>query len=412
MPQIANHTAYPAIPIFWSGTHAKKSKPVWTDDDVRTIFSATVKRNDAFTPFVGDHTHNDLPIIGVSEQGSFQLLRNKAKDRLEIWTTPATFSQEALDAYKQAGFKRPSVNLRDDLSIKNVALVQNPAITDIPEITFSADPDDTAPTKVVQPDEDFNSEYYTFGDWRMPKVGRILNNLRDYLVETIGKEKTDAIISRDELANLDGYEPEVPEWVSTDISRLYTKIWDIEEKLPSPPIEPSLIFSQTDTDMNNPNTGAAPQNGSAPNAASAQAEPREHLFSAEDMQRALREQEAKLNAENAATAERLAALERKARLQEVELAFSADDLRERVTPALRPMATRLLLNDYNAKGELSFSADDGKSITASREADIRSLLAQLPRLNTRESAATGVHQFSADEDKELENLAKQTSGRG
>lgn len=398
---------YPAIPVFWSGTHANSKKPLWTDEDVATIFSSTIKRNDPVTPFVGDHTANDLPVIGLADGTQYKLLRNKSLNRLEIWATPTTFSDEALQAYKDAGYKRPSVKLRKDLSIKNIALVQNPAIKDIPEITFSADLTDNEETKVIQPENDYNrAEELTFGDWRLPKVGRILNNIRDYFIETLGKEKADALVSRDDLENLDSYEPEVPTWVTNDINRLYEKIWNLESTMENHPTV-STIFSENT--MGNP-TNATPQEV-VPVATPPAPTNTEYVFSAEDMQRALQKQQAEIAAENAAQAARMQALERRAKEQDVELIFSSDEFRDRITPALRPIAKRLLVDEYDQNGEYTFSADNGATVKSSRQADIKALLAHLPRLNTRENANNGVHQFSADETTEIDNLAKRTSGR-
>jgi hypothetical protein len=389
-------TTYPAIAVFWAGAHRKADKSVYTDADVRAIFEATRANPSAHIPFVVDHRTNDLPVIGIAPKTNITLVRNTGKNRLEIHAQPTEFAQDFLDASKAAGFNRPSIKLRKDLSIKNVALVADPAVIGIPEIAFSADlaemsATDTQPTADVQLDD-----YTTFQSSLTSPVARLLHGIKS-LLEKFEPDSTDAFMPVPD-------EPVFSQPTGTSAA---------QQLITAP--EPT--FSQTTTPIMTTEQPQAPSVSQAfplPTFPAAQAAAQtavpsapEATFSADDMQRVLREQEQRFQQERALQDARIAALERAARHREVELTFSSDDLRERITPALKSVAERLLLNDYNEQGEATFSAD-GQQHQTSRDTDVLQLLKLLPRINTRETALNGTARtFSADQDKQLDQFAKQ-----
>lgn len=113
-----------------------------------------------------------------------------------------------------------------------------PAVDGLPAISLADVEEDADAISVVE-----------FADGRMPQVGALLRRMRDMMIEDKGLEYADKIFPADELSGLDTYLPEVPEWLSSQIDALYSKLWKIESRVDSLPIanEPAQFAADVKT---------------------------------------------------------------------------------------------------------------------------------------------------------------------
>lgn len=110
-----------------------------------------------------------------------------------------------------------------------------PAVDGLPAIELADTESDEDSIDVVE-----------LADSRMPQVGAILRRMRDALIADKGVEEADKVFPPDELAGLESYYPEVPEWMTSQIDALYSRIYRVEDKVDTMDNKPALFGAGSD----------------------------------------------------------------------------------------------------------------------------------------------------------------------
>jgi hypothetical protein len=199
-----------------------------------------------------------------------------------------------------------------------------PAIPDLPPIELSGD-DDTDSISVVE-----------LADGRMPVVGMVLRKMRDKMIEDgMTAEEADKIIPADELGALESYQPEIPEWLYTEMDRLWSRMYEVSNKLTELQIANTPALSINDSDT----------------------------MTLEELQR---ENERLRQEASAQKAENLRLVEEK-ELAELSAFVESPDVIKRITPARKAEVLQLLRNASVDVVELSTSEGEETIKTTPRE---------------------------------------------
>lgn len=164
------------IEVFKAGTHTDSAgnKREWTDDDLKTIvekYNARETPDATEAPIVLGHPKTDDPAFGWIKE-----LKVEAG---KLFALPSTVVDEAKEWIAKGMYKKVSIALNPDLSLRHVGLLGAvpPAVKGL------------APVKFREVDGWFYIEA-----WQESTIRRVFSRLRDYLIETLGAEKAEAII--------------------------------------------------------------------------------------------------------------------------------------------------------------------------------------------------------------------------
>lgn len=242
-----------------------------------------------------------------------------------------------------------------------------PAIPNLPPIQLADAADDAVVVELA--------------DGRMPIVGMVLRKMRDKLIEDgMTAEEADKVIPADELGNLESYRPEVPEYFDEQMSRMWERIRDVmvavekikeSTRVGSAPAE----LSHTDDD---------------------------------DMEKE------QLIAENEKLKQKLAEAQEKREAVELAAFVDSDDIKIRVTPALRDKAIRLLCNaDASTVVELASGDGEEPQKTNQREMlmDFMRSLPAVVELAAGGIATGGSVASGKSEKTEAQNMAQYVNDR-
>ena len=182
------------FPIFKTGMHTDSEghEKTWTGDDLDIIASSyNAKEHEA--PLTIGHPKTDAPaygwVNGVKREG--EVLYAKAEKLVP----------EFVDMVKRGMFKKRSISIYPDLTLKHIGFLgaDAPAVKGLEDIKFSEGKKTTI-------------EFAEFAcdSFKQVIIARVILKLRDYLIETIGKEKAELIISQFDVEELLRVEVEVP----------------------------------------------------------------------------------------------------------------------------------------------------------------------------------------------------------
>ena len=183
-------------PLFMSGTHRTPyHQKVWTAADVDAVFEASIANSPEHIPFVIGHTANDLPVVGLLTRSA--LVRQGEGDKRVILydDAHAQFGQAAVDAALADGYKHVSVKIKmPERVIKNIALVKEAAISALNDENFPAGEEPEFEYAVFEADALFGTHEY-----RVPWIGSLFRNLRDWMIGKYGKDEADTVIPSSEV---------------------------------------------------------------------------------------------------------------------------------------------------------------------------------------------------------------------
>ena len=170
------------IEIFKAGTHTDSAgnTRTWTEEDLDTIVK---KYNPAVheAPVVIGHPKDNAPAYGWVEklERKGNVLYAKLKDLVP----------EFVEWVKKGLYKKRSISLYPDMTLRHVGFLgaMPPAVKGLADVAFSAETDAVT---------------IEFADYRVPLVGKILQRLRDFLIDKYDIETADKIISNWEIEEL------------------------------------------------------------------------------------------------------------------------------------------------------------------------------------------------------------------
>lgn len=212
-------------------------------------------------------------------------------------------------------------------------------------------------------------------DNRMPIVAAIMRRLRDKTIEEKGLEQADAIFNSYDIASLESYLPEVPEYLESEIDSLWKAIYGLLEK---------------------------------------QEEKSHNLISLGKSEKMTMEEELQKEREARATAERVAA-EAKAhnRRMQVEIALSSPELSGKITPAMKSEVAAIMDKLTEIDSIVEFSSGTGEVIKKPILESFKGILAQLPQavsLSSPEGSPPSQNK-EVDEAKELADLVNRRNSK-
>lgn len=183
-------------PLFMNGVHrTPHAKKVWTVEDVDAVFEASMLNSPEMIPLVIGHTANDLPVVGLLARSA--LVRQGEGDKRVILydDAHAEFGREAVAAALADGNNRVSVKIKmPELVIKNIALVKEAAVAALNDVTFGAGEEPDFEYAVFEADALFGTHEY-----RVPWIGSLFRNVRDWMIEKFGKDEADKVIPSSEV---------------------------------------------------------------------------------------------------------------------------------------------------------------------------------------------------------------------
>lgn len=194
------------IKIFVAGTHrTAHPKKEWTNEDVDAVFEATRTAGPLMVPFVVGHPSDDLPVVGRVAREALKKIMEGDKAVIGFEHEDAQFSLDDLKRLKKDGADKLSskINMRegeDMRYIKHVGFVTKPAVAALEDAQF-------------ENGEAVEFEYATFGadeafaafgtnEYRVPWIGKMLQNLREWVIEKHGRDEADKVLPSYEINGL------------------------------------------------------------------------------------------------------------------------------------------------------------------------------------------------------------------
>lgn len=193
--------------IFRAGTYkdAKGKDLVYSDEDIETIAKNFNEGENSTAPIVVGHPKSNSPAYGwvdslKAESGKLYASFKQVADEFAEWVN-------------EGRYKNRSVSLYPDRKLRHVGFfgATPPKVKGMPEYVFS---------------EDSESETYDFGDlddYKFDTVARILQRLRDFLIEKYDVETADNLITAYNIENLKEVEKKTAEEVNNYCEKLIKK---------------------------------------------------------------------------------------------------------------------------------------------------------------------------------------------
>lgn len=172
--------------IFKTGNHTDSSgkNRNWTEEDLDKIV-ANYKPEDHEAPIVVGHPKHNSPAYGWIEA----LKREGNK----LFAKPKQLVDEFVDAVKQGRYKKRSISLYPDLTLRHVGFLGGmpPAVKGLDDVEFSEEQDP----------QTFEFEEYELSAWYFRNIGTLLRRIKNYLIEKEGAETAEDILPEYDLGS-------------------------------------------------------------------------------------------------------------------------------------------------------------------------------------------------------------------
>lgn len=191
------------IEIFKSGVHRTvHPKKDWTNEDVEAVFADTGTDGPVPIVFVEGHPKNDLPVVGRVDKSHLRLVEKDGRKVIGFEHGNAEFSGDDLKRLKKAGKNKFSVkiNMRGPKYIKHIGFVDNPAVVDIEEAQFEGGDEPEYDYATFEAEEAFAA--FGTNEYRVPWIGKMLQNLREWVIEKHGRDEADKVLPSYEINGL------------------------------------------------------------------------------------------------------------------------------------------------------------------------------------------------------------------
>lgn len=186
--------------LFASGTHrTPHPKKVWTAEDVDAVFTATKERGQDYIPFVVGHPANDLPVVGRLAKTALVLQGEGDRRVIGFDDASAEFAVDQIDALRKQGRNKLSVKIpmqegSDKMTLRHVGFVTEAAVAEMNSATFADGVEPEAEYAVFEAEAVFGTNEY-----RVPWIGALFRNLREWIIGKHGKEEADSVIPSHEI---------------------------------------------------------------------------------------------------------------------------------------------------------------------------------------------------------------------
>lgn len=186
--------------IFASGVHKSDVAPVWSPDNVREVFDATIAHSPVKIPYTYRHPVNSLPVLGYADRDSLEVFEEDG--RTYLTAQPLDFAKEWLAGLKKTGFNKVSIGLGKLGEIVHIGMTDSPAVSGL-GLAFEASA--TVPAVYAQ---EVEFESADLGDpvagfevsWKwqlqgwMQDVASLFQRMRDREIEANGVDAADQVL--------------------------------------------------------------------------------------------------------------------------------------------------------------------------------------------------------------------------
>lgn len=191
------------LEIFRAGkqTDSSGNSREWTEADLDKIVSQ-YEASEHEAPIVIGHPKTDDPAFGWIDR--------VFREGKTLFAEVTEVAKEFREAVNQGFYKKRSISLYPDLTLKHVGFLGAvpPAVKGLADIKFNAA--DSAICFEVAPEQGSEfSDYETAFGFR--SVGRLLRNLREYLIADKGQEIADRVVPNWEIRGLENFKDPEPE---------------------------------------------------------------------------------------------------------------------------------------------------------------------------------------------------------
>lgn len=320
------------IEVFRAGTHTSSGghTRTWTEEDLERIAETYNNQSDHEAPVVLGHPRDNAPAYGWVE--SLSVKKGVLLAKL------TNLSEEFVDWVKAGRYKKRSIALYADGLLRHVGFLgaMPPAVKGLKDVAFS----------------EGDAEEYEFGDYRMSTVGRVFSRIREWLISKGDSiEEVDKVIPSFDLENLAWNVPDVPAYITEEIAVLRSQVEDLR----------TIVLATPSYSENKPMPEHSNDKNDKP-------ETKQETLEYAEQISTLQTQNSALQAENTKMAGQIEQLGKKVLVlqqQNLEASFreflDTDEMKKRVTPAMRDMAMDELRMAAQ-QGEYEFS--DGKKESA------------------------------------------------
>lgn len=218
------------IQVFRAGTHtdAAGNERTWTEQDLDAMV-ARYRPDVHEAPVVLGHPKENAPAYGWVE--------GLKREGGVLYATLKDLAPEFTEWVKQGRYKKRSIALYPDLTLKHIGFLGAvpPAIKGLADVQFSE-----ADAMVME-----------FSDYRIGSVGRIMQRLREFIIEQFGSDAADKVVSNYEIEDLQRDIPDEP--VSPAETSLFHESKedsvskDLEDKLKASEAEAAQFAEQAQT---------------------------------------------------------------------------------------------------------------------------------------------------------------------
>jgi hypothetical protein len=173
------------IEVFKTGTHTATNgdTQTYTEDDLDRIAGKYNDQTEHEAPLVIGHPSDNGPAFG------WTVRLRREKDRL--YAGIKQVAQEVIEANRKGHYRKVSISLYADGLLRHIGLLGAvpPAVKGLAPVAFASD-------------KDFSEWVWTTEEWRVPLIGRILQRVRDFMIEKLGLEMADKLIPSMDIETL------------------------------------------------------------------------------------------------------------------------------------------------------------------------------------------------------------------
>ena len=191
------------LEIFRAGkqTDSSGKSREWTEEDLDKIVSQ-YEASEHEAPIVIGHPKTDDPAFGWIDR--------VFREGKTLFAEVTEVAKEFREAVNQGFYKKRSISLYPDLTLKHVGFLGAvpPAVKGLADIKFNAAADSAICFEMSPEGSEF-SDYETAFGFR--SVGRLLRNLREYLIADKGQEVADRVVPNWEIQGLENFKDPEPE---------------------------------------------------------------------------------------------------------------------------------------------------------------------------------------------------------
>lgn len=177
------------IQVFRTGTHtdAAGNERTWTEQDLDAIV-ARYQPGEHEAPVVLGHPKDNAPAYGWVER--------MWREGAVLFAQLKDLAPEFTEWVKAGRYKKRSISLYPDMSLKHIGFLgaMPPAIKGLADVQFS----------------EHEAVTMEFSDYRIGSIGRIMQRMREFIIEKFGVDAADKVVGNYEIEDLQREIPEFP----------------------------------------------------------------------------------------------------------------------------------------------------------------------------------------------------------